>query len=554
MTATVNNAVADLQRANAELQKRLDEYRVERDEALERETATAEVLQVINSSPGDLAPVFDAMLARATRLCEAHTAHLLRYESGALSRLASFGVPEEFDRILPLNAPMPEHLVRDSVPARMIAGRSIIHVPDLRDDESYRVGAPAEVAAVQAGIRTALYVPLLKDQNIVGAFVMHRLEVQPYTDKQIALLQNFAAQAVIAMENARLITETREALEQQTATAEVLQVINSSPGDLAPVFDAMLEKATRLCDAAFGILITVDGDELRAAAMRNVPERLGESLKTLTRLDQVPVVAGVIQRRRVLHIHDFASSDAYRDCIPISVAAVETGGVRSVLYVPLVKDDRVFGVFVIFRQEVRPFSDKQIALLLNFAAQAVIAMENARLITETHEALEQQTATAEVLQVINSSPGDLAPVFDVMLQKAIRLCEATHGHFFNYDGESFHLGAVGDDAPYVEFMRQVGAVRPRGNAPLGRISRGERVVHTADMREEEVYRTSPAFREQVELRGVRRAAVISRLNLPPICGRRIIPTMMRRSAGHATKFRIHLFRWCCGALGGATAR
>src|SRR5438045_7450949 len=150
------------------------------------------------------------MLERATRRCDAHTAHLVRYENGALSRLASFGVPEEFDRIFPLNAPMPDRLVRHSVPVRMIAARSVIHVPDLRDDESYRVGAPAEVAAVEAGIRTALYVPLLKDRDVVGAFIVHRLEARPFSDKQIALLQSFAAQSVSAMENARLMYETRE--------------------------------------------------------------------------------------------------------------------------------------------------------------------------------------------------------------------------------------------------------------------------------------------------------------------------------------------------------
>ena len=167
------------------------------------------------------------MLEKATRLCEAHTGHLVRWENGALTLVASFGVPEEFDQVLPRNAPMPDVLVRKSVPARMIATRSIVHVPDLRDDESFHSEAPVEIAAVRAGIRTALYVPMIKEREVVGGFIMHRLEVRPFTDKQIALLQNFAAQAVIAIENVRLLAETREALEQQTATAEVLQVINS---------------------------------------------------------------------------------------------------------------------------------------------------------------------------------------------------------------------------------------------------------------------------------------------------------------------------------------
>jgi GAF domain-containing protein len=230
-------------------------------EALDQQTATAEVLQVINASPGDLVPVFDAMLEKACRLCEAETAHLLRYENGAFSRAASLGVPEGFDEVLPLNVPVPHIINRDSVPNRMLASRAVVHVHDLREDESYRRRAPAEVAAEEAGIRTSLLMPLLKEG-----------EVRPFTEKQIELVENFAAQAVIAMENARLLTETRQALEQQTATAEVLQVINSSPGDLTPVFDAMLEKAMRLCEASFGGLQTYDGEHFRLVAHRGGPE------------------------------------------------------------------------------------------------------------------------------------------------------------------------------------------------------------------------------------------------------------------------------------------
>jgi GAF domain-containing protein len=236
-------------------------------ESLAQQTATAEVLQVINRSPGDLTPVFDAMLEKATRLCEAETGHLLRYANGVFSRAASLGVPEGFDRLLPLNAPIPD--LRNSIPMRLLASRSVIHVHDMRHDESYRVGARAEVAAVEAGIRSALFVPLLKEGEVVGAFIMHRLEVRPFTEKQIELMTNFAAQAVIAIENTRLLNELREALQQQTATSEVLGVISSSPGKLEPVFEAMLANAVRICGAQFGVMSLSEGDAFRIPRHRH---------------------------------------------------------------------------------------------------------------------------------------------------------------------------------------------------------------------------------------------------------------------------------------------
>ena len=232
--------------------------------------------------------------------------------------------------------------------------------------------------------------------------MIYRQEVRPFTDKQIALLQNFAGQAVIAMENARLISETQEALDQQTATTEVLQVINSSPGNLAPVFDTMLEKATRLSDAAFGVMQVYDGAQFRTVATRSMPPALAEFLLHTPR-QPTPhsAVSRILEGEDFVHFEDMTCEPAFLSGDPRQQAFVELGGTRTYVAVALRKDDRLLGTIATYRQEVRPFSDKQIALLQNFAAQAVIAMENARLITETREALEQQTATADILRIIS---------------------------------------------------------------------------------------------------------------------------------------------------------
>jgi GAF domain-containing protein len=386
------------------------------------------VLRVIAGSAGDLKAVLSTLVESATRLCEAERAVIFIPEDRLYQVAASYGHTEQSRKYWgdgPIKAD------RGSIAGRVLLEGRTIHIPNVAKDAEYRMGSSR---------RTLLGAPLLRQGTVVGVFVLARSVVKPFNDRQIELATTFANQAIIAIENTRLLSELRqrttdlsESLEQQTATADVLRAISSSPGELEPVFQAMLENAVRLCDAKFGTMFRFDGSLFHLAAQFGTPPELAEHQRR--RGPYQPPAGSLLDRvmrtKQVGHTADYAAADV------VPGASAKLGGARSLISVPMVKDDVLIGAITIYRQEVRAFSEKQIALVQNFADQAVIAIENTRLLNELRESLNQQTATSEVLQVISSSPGELEPVFQAMLENATRICEAKFGVLWEFANGAF---------------------------------------------------------------------------------------------------------------------
>jgi signal transduction histidine kinase/putative methionine-R-sulfoxide reductase with GAF domain len=459
-----------------------ERLRRERDEALEQQAATGELLKVISSSKFDLQLVLDTLLETAVRLCGADIGVIRRRDADSYPLAATFGYKPEWRTD---SERYPGAPTRGSIFGRTVIERRTVHVPDVLQDPEF---ARADTQSL-IGFRAALGVPLLREGNLIGIMAFQRFKPGDFTPKQIELVETFAAQAVIAIENARLLNELRqrttdlgEALEQQTATADVLRVISSSPGDLQPVFQAMLENAVRICDAKFGNLGLLEADGFRLVAQHGAPPKYRDARQ---REPFVRARSGNLDRaiktKQVVHVTDVAVEQ------PESAIAT-LAGARTLVNVPMLKDNKLVGIIAIYRQEVRPFTNKQIELLQNFAAQAVIAIENTRLLNELRlrtsdlgESLEQQTATSKVLEVISRSAFDLQAVFETVAESSIRLCGADRASIFRFDGELLRI-AVAFNAPQglKEFFAQ-NPIRPGRDSASARAALERRTVHVPDV-------------------------------------------------------------------------
>jgi adenylate cyclase len=358
-------------------------------EALEQQTASSDVLKVIASSPSDLQPVFDTMLANATRLCEATHGHVWTFDGEQMYAVAVRG---DAPFVKWLQDHNPVRPIPGSAAERIVRGERFVHVTDRREEPAYRGNQTFRGLVDTSGIRASLSVALRKGETLLGMINVYRQDVRPFTDNQIKLVEDFASQAVIAIENARLLNELRQSLEEQTATSDVLRVISSSPGELEPVFAKMLASATRICEAEFGNLFLREEDAFRAVAWHGEPTYVntwrGSALTIRTDIPDIPLARLAATKRRV-HITDLRQETAYKAGHEHLVALINKGGARTLLIVPMLKEHTLIGAIAIYRQEVRPFTDKQIAVVENFAAQAVIAIENARLLLELRERTEE---------------------------------------------------------------------------------------------------------------------------------------------------------------------
>jgi|SoiMetStandDraft_2_1073263.scaffolds.fasta_scaffold06363_2 GAF domain-containing protein len=471
---------------NVRLFRELGERNAELREALEHQTATAEVLGIISRSPTDVQPVLDAIVESAARVCGIDDVQLRLRERDVMVARAHFG-------------PIPTARVEISIDEpqyRWMHEHGTLHIPDVHAQNDFPT-------ITSGGWRTLLNVPLHQQEDLIGYLNARQTEVRPFTPVQIKLLETFADQAVIAIENVRLFQELKESLEQQTATSEVLGVIASSPTDIQPVLDVVAENAARLCESDDAVIRRLDGDTLRRVAHFGSLPTLDEDENFI--VSRAVVAGRAVLARETIHVHDLLaemnaeyarSRPWYRDT-----------GTRTVLVTPLLRESVPVGVIVIRRTEVRPFTDKQIALLKTFADQAVIAIENVRLFQELKEALEQQTATSEILGVIASSPTDIQPVLNAVAANAARLCEATDAQIRIIEGDGHRLVASFGTLPAPEF-------RPASpENPFSRAIFTRQTIHVHDLQERSVQPPASGTRTLLSTPMLREGTPIGLINI-----------------------------------------
>jgi two-component system NtrC family sensor kinase len=437
MTDALDDAATDPRQTIAELQRKLAGRTAELAESLERQNATAEILRMIASAPGDAGRSLQLIAETSARLFGAPSVSIQLVKDGEWADAYRLGNSAKSIRVaVPLNQ---IRVGGRNLPGTVVGQNRQIHIPDLDHLDPSLADFPGLPVARAAGTRTMCGTPLRREGEPIGALIVYRDRLLPFTNEELALQQTFADQAVIAIENARLFDEVQaktrdlsESLQQQTATAEVLNVISNSPGELGSVFTTVLENATRICDARFATLLRFDGNAFYFATDIGTPAALAEYVRRPGPFQGLSggMIDRILKTRRMQHTPDYAAD-------PAPGLAAKLGGARSALGVPILKDDVLVGAIVIYRQEVRPFSNREIELVQSFAAQAAIAIENARLFNETREALERQTATAEVLKIIAASPTDVQPVFEAIVQTAVRLLGCETSFIQRCDSSSF---------------------------------------------------------------------------------------------------------------------